>query len=109
MLGRRRAGPRKVFQKEDGSAVAAAVFSVELRPGLHIGVLYTDDPGVWHERLLLWPLGGTRRGWWVILTPDADCYAEPLDGGRREDGPARLALIGGLGGARPPELDGGPV
>eukprot|EP00974_Lingulodinium_polyedra_P012940 1256118-Lingulodinium_polyedra.AAC.1 len=65
-----------VLQRRDGSAVEAAAFCNELRPGRRIGVYSTDDPGVWHERLLCWPGGGPGRGWWVVLTPDQDLYAE---------------------------------
>ena len=60
----------------DGTVVEAAAWCAELRPGLRVGLWYPRDT-VWHERLLLYPAGGTY--WWV-LTPDADRYAEDVSG-----------------------------
>jgi hypothetical protein len=46
-----------------------------LRTGDRIVVRYDGEPG-FHERLLLWPLGGSS---WVICTPDFDTYEEDHD------------------------------
>ena len=73
-LRRRRRGPTTLAS--DGTVVEAAAWCAELRPGLRVGLWYPRDT-VWHERLLLYPAGGTY--WWV-LTPDADRYAEDVSG-----------------------------
>ena len=47
-----------------------------MKSGERILVRYVGDP-VMHERLLLWPLGGSA---WIMCTPDFDVYEEdPLD------------------------------
>lgn len=60
-----------------------------LQPGQTLAVFYSDDV-VWHERLVLWQL---CPGFWYILTPDLDLYAEDLRliG---EDGPSKLKVKG---------------
>eukprot|EP00959_Pyramimonas_sp_CCMP1952_P372880 7808390-Pyramimonas_sp.AAC.1 len=71
MLGfRRRRGVRTLWPS--GASAEVAEWCAELRPGLRVGLWYRRDT-VWHERLLLYPAGGTY--WWV-LTPDDDVYVE---------------------------------
>ena len=48
------------------------------RPGLRLIEQYRDDPGWWHERVLLYPV---HERLWVVLTADDDKYAEPVAGG----------------------------
>ena len=64
-------------------------FLASLLPGQTLAVFYSDDV-VWHERLLLWQL---KPGFWFILTPDQDLYAEDLRiaGG---DGPSKVKIKG---------------
>ncbi|CAK0841381.1 unnamed protein product [Prorocentrum cordatum] len=60
----------------DGRVVEVAVWCAELRPGLRVGLWYPRGT-VWHERLLLYPAGGTY--WWVPA-PYADRYVEDVTG-----------------------------
>ena len=69
-------------------AGAAAYWNSRL-PG-HRALLWYDDDNVWHERLLLWPLGGHARRRWVIQTPDGDMYSEVF---RVGDGVARVRAL----------------
>ena len=73
MLGLRRRGRTL---RSDGTVAAVAEWCSELRPGRRLGLWYARDT-VWHERVLLYPAGGTY--WWV-LTPDMDRYAEDVTG-----------------------------
>eukprot|EP00959_Pyramimonas_sp_CCMP1952_P368755 7724034-Pyramimonas_sp.AAC.1 len=65
-LPRRRRG--RTTLAADGTLVEVGAWCTELRPGRRVGLWYPRDT-VWHERVLLYPTGGTY--WWV-LTPDAD-------------------------------------
>ena len=58
---------------------------------MSVGVLYADDPGVWHERLLIHP-GEKDTGEWMILTPDGDSYVEALLCPGGDAGPERAFL-----------------
>ena len=60
-----------------------------LIPGQTLAVFYDDDT-FWHERLVLWRL---QEGFWYVLTPDFDIYAEDLtcSGGV---GPSRVKVKG---------------
>ena len=45
-------------------------------PGLRVAVTCEDDPGLLHERLLLWVIEPDRL---VVLTPDGDMHEEMRD------------------------------
>eukprot|EP00969_Alexandrium_andersonii_P264472 11689116-Alexandrium_andersonii.AAC.1 len=64
-----------------GQAGGAASW-LDAVPGCRLLVRYPRDRH-WHERVLLWPVGGRR---WVILTPDGDINDEVYgaDGNRAE-------------------------
>ena len=68
-----------------------------LEPGCQVAVWYDDD-GVWHHRLLLWPID-EGRCIWVVLTPDGDSYVEDISG-NDATGCSRVAVLG-LAGERP--------
>ena len=59
-----------------------------------MGLWYPGD-NVWHERLILYPVGD---GCWIIRTPDGDQYCEQLDC-KDADGPSRICLCGQKGRA----------
>ena len=59
------------------NAVDGLTLVSQYRPGLRLIVQYRDDPGWWHERLLLYPVHDRL---WVVLTADDDEYAEPVAG-----------------------------
>ena len=65
-------------------------FWSQLMPGQTLAVHYDDDPGIFHERILLWR---HSEGFWYILTPDGDRYTEDVRaaGG---DGPSRVKVKG---------------
>ena len=70
-------------------------------PGLRVAVIYEDDPGWTHERLMLWVVEPDR---FVVLTPDGDMYEEMRETcrnaqivtGRRRvpNGPANVVAFG---------------
>ena len=62
------------MQFADGRAAEEAEFWTELQPGRLLYVYYTDDPGIWHAVLLVYPEG---KGFHV-LTPDGDLYWEDV-------------------------------
>ena len=69
-----------------------------LLPGRRLLVRFEDDPGYWHERVLLWP--SWEHAWW-ITTGDGDTYEEtPEDWAGAYDVTGRAAW---------PQLDGGMV
>ena len=47
--------------------------SRQLQPGRRVLVCYADDPGYWHERLLLCP---SWEKTWYVMTGDGDIYPE---------------------------------
>ena len=49
------------------------LYAMALVPGTRLVVRFLNDPGYWHERLVLWPVTRSR---YVILTGDLDCYVE---------------------------------
>ena len=82
------ADARAPFLNAQGDGVRGEAFWSKLRPGSSFAVYYADDPGVWHERIALWPaVGKTRLHTWWILTPDAARYPEDLRASATNDGP----------------------
>ena len=47
----------------------------QLQPGRRLLVCFDDDPGWWHERLLIYPEWDSH--WWV-LSGDGDLYTEDM-------------------------------
>ena len=80
----------------DGRGAAEDEFLLELAPGRLLYLFYTDDPGVWHAAVLVYP----APGGWQILTPDGDVYNEDVMCVSGE-GCARAALAGA--GGKPPK------
>ena len=58
----------------EGRAVGEAAFLNELIPGRRLGLYYEDDPGVWHEVVVV---ARTETGA-VMITPDGDEYEEDV-------------------------------
>ena len=48
----------------------------QYRPGTRLLVTFAEDPGYWHERLVLYP--ASLRSW-AIMTPHGDEYVEHED------------------------------
>ena len=48
----------------------------QLRSGVYIYVLFGEEPGLWHERLVLHRVG--RSAFFMVETPDGDIYAEEV-------------------------------
>ena len=63
------------LKSASGRVVGRSEFCAMLKPGGLVRVYYPDDPGIWHERLLLYPVTAQV---WVIYTPDGDLYSENL-------------------------------
>ena len=79
---------------EGGRALEVEAVLSELFVGRVILVYYSDDPNVYHERLLLWPAGGFRNvGYWAIVTPDFAIYVEDISAQSPADGPSRMCLM----------------
>ena len=65
-----------------GRGAGARSYRERLLPGSRVLAAFRDDPGFYHERVMLWPISqGGRRGTdeWVIRTSDGDEYSEFLD------------------------------
>ena len=45
--------------------------------GTYIYILYSAEPELWHERLILGRFG--KNSAYLVMTPDGDAYAEWLD------------------------------
>ena len=82
--------------KPSGAGAGEEEFFNECVPGAYVGLFYDDDPDVWHEALLVWPLDKEHHPW-VILTPDGDLYEVPLLPPPLVDGPQRVAALNARG------------
>ena len=91
----------------EGRRLEEAAFSAELCAGRVLAVRYSDEPNLFHERLLLWP-SKPRRGQqqvWAIRIPDGDTYLEDVFARTPADGPDKVALMD-LRGVAPVYLQG---
>ena len=78
----------------DGRELGVEAYLRELRVGRCLLVHYGDEPGVYMERVLLWPASGPNsRGVWAVRTPDDDIYPEDVTGGSPDDGPDKVVLL----------------
>ena len=89
------------YVSEGGATATWAAILRRCLPGQVVAVYYSDDR-LWHERLLLYPLGDGRT--WIVRTPDADQYAEQVDA-KDEGGCCRICMCS-LDGSSPRLLYG---